>query len=270
MSSKEVEVVSTKQVDYLDQDPEIRGQKFACVSFLSPEDVLRNKEVFFFSKFLAHIGKDVTDLFQNLSMKFAEHPHIVDMIKNIKERYDYLAQPDAMQEEYRLFKGQSSETLESQFYEQNNFQTSIRGFKVRGSYESLKEAQLRAEAIKKFDKKFDVYVAEVGCWCPWSPYAGDISDQEFAETQLNTMMKKYKENLDLNAMTYEARKAYMVEQNKKNAQLTIGTDTDVAEASAAADAANMQNEVLMEAVDPWMARKGTSQGEPDDGNADKA
>jgi hypothetical protein len=38
---------------FLESDPEIRGQKYVCLSFLTPNrGVLRNKDTFFFSKFL--------------------------------------------------------------------------------------------------------------------------------------------------------------------------------------------------------------------------
>lgn len=248
------DLVPVKQVDMLDQDPELRGQKFACVSFLSPEDVLKNKEVFFFSKFMDAIRKDVVELFENIALRFADRQDIVDMVHNIRERYDYLESDDAMQSEYRMFKGQGSERLESEFYEKNNFQTSIRGFKVRGNYESLKEAQMRAEAIKKFDKNFDVYVAEVGCWCPWSPYADDLANQEFAETHLNTLMKRYKDNLSVSDLSFEERKAHMIEQNKRFA----ASQTAAAEGSLKIEEVKdeeEQNEVLMNTADPWMARK---------------
>jgi hypothetical protein len=44
-------LVSTKEVDYLDEDKPIRGQNFVLVSFISPEDVIVNKEAYIFTKF---------------------------------------------------------------------------------------------------------------------------------------------------------------------------------------------------------------------------
>ena len=43
--------VPTKEVDYLDEDKPLRGQNYVCLSFLSPEDVLNNKEVFYFEHY---------------------------------------------------------------------------------------------------------------------------------------------------------------------------------------------------------------------------
>jgi hypothetical protein len=49
--------MSANQV-FLEPDDEIRGQKFICLSFLSPEKVLKNKDVYFFSKFLDFFSLD--------------------------------------------------------------------------------------------------------------------------------------------------------------------------------------------------------------------
>jgi len=41
-----------KYVDLLEEDKPIAGQKFVCVSFCSPEEILKKKEMFFFEEFL--------------------------------------------------------------------------------------------------------------------------------------------------------------------------------------------------------------------------
>jgi hypothetical protein len=46
----------------------------------------------------------------------------------------------------------------------------------------------------------------VGCWCPWSPNPEDLENQEYSETQLNTIMKKYKENQENRDVFYTERK----------------------------------------------------------------
>ena len=46
--------VNTKYVDLLDEDKPISGQKFECVSFVSPENILKQKNMFFFENFLKH------------------------------------------------------------------------------------------------------------------------------------------------------------------------------------------------------------------------
>ena len=39
-----------KYVDLLEEDKPIAGQKFVCVSFVSPENILKQKEVFYYQK----------------------------------------------------------------------------------------------------------------------------------------------------------------------------------------------------------------------------
>ena len=41
-----------KYVDLLEEDKPIAGQKFVCVSFVSPDKILKQKEIFLFEEFL--------------------------------------------------------------------------------------------------------------------------------------------------------------------------------------------------------------------------
>ena len=43
------------QVDLLDEDRPIAEQKFVCLSFVSPEKVIKNKEIFFSKNLLNNI-----------------------------------------------------------------------------------------------------------------------------------------------------------------------------------------------------------------------
>ena len=44
--------VNTKYVDLLEEDKPVAGQKFVCVSFVSPDKILKQKEAYFFEEFL--------------------------------------------------------------------------------------------------------------------------------------------------------------------------------------------------------------------------
>lgn len=257
-------LVSTKEVDYLDEDPPIRGQKYCCLSFISPEEVIRNKEVFMFNKFLGAFSKDVSDLFSKSKDTFKEFPEFVNGLKGIEERYSYLFGSENLSAEYEFFKGAKSDALETEYLEKNDFQTTIRGFKVRGSYESLKEAQIRAQMLKRMDDKFNVFVAAVGCWCPWSPNPEELENQEYAESHLNTLVKKYldnqkdkdefflqrKETLRQNAMdeNEEKKKLYKVEEEKEELVESEKPVSEVVE--------SLVEEVVkgLEDDDPWQQR----------------
>ena len=43
---------NTKYIDLLDEDRPLSGQKFVCVSFVSPENILKQKNMFYFENFL--------------------------------------------------------------------------------------------------------------------------------------------------------------------------------------------------------------------------
>jgi len=224
--------VPVAKQDFLTEDPPIRGQNYACLSFISPEDVIVQKEVDFFNQYLKDFSHDVGILFENLSEKFKDSKELTDMIVNLKERYDYVFKADKLQDEFKFFKATNSEKLEREYLERNEYRTSMRGIKIRGCYETLPEAQQRATKIKQIDPNFDVFVAQVGCWCPWSPNPQELQDQEFAETELNTLMKKYTENIDARNQYHKERVDEM--KAKVNAQREENKNDTVASSSASA------------------------------------
>jgi len=230
------------KIDYLDQDPEIRGQKYCCMSFLSPEDVIKRKEVFFFNKFIGAFAKDVGTLFDGILTATNDDPKIKELVDSLKQRHDYVFDGNALGEEFEFYKQTKSEAIEKEYHELNKFQTTIRGIKIRGSYDTLDEAKRRAEAVKKFDKNFNVYVAQVGCWCPWSPNPEDIEDQEYSETQMNTMMKKYKENQADKNEEFRMRRDDIL---KKVEQMKVQKASDEAESAEAATSVSVTDAIFL-------------------------
>lgn len=240
-------LVSTKEVDYLDEDKPIRGQNYVCMSFISPEEVLQNKETFMFTKYLAKFSEDIKLLMDNLANKYPEDKGI---LQTIVENHDYLFSSTKMQENYEFFKSVNGYDIEKEFNEINDFRTSVRGIKVRGVFDSLKEAQMRAELLKRMGDKFNIFVGQVGCWCPWSPNPEDLQDAEYAETQLNTLMKKYKENMIMRDQHYEERK------NAKIAAAMKERDASKVQEVATQDIAAQ----LTDGSDAWLDRKTAEAG----------
>jgi len=196
-------LVSTKEVDFLDEDKPIRNQNYCCLSFLSPEDILVNKENYYYSRFLVNFSRDMKTLLDNLLLKY---PDSNDLIETIKNNHNYIFDTKELDEQYKFFKSVHSDEIEKDFHRENNFTTSVRGIKVRGVFDTVEEAKQRCEFLKKVDNKFDIYIGQVGCWCPWSPNPNDLQDQEYSETQLNTLMKQYKKNMDDRDEVFDKRK----------------------------------------------------------------
>lgn len=207
-------VVYTKEQDYLDEDQPLRGQNYVCLSFLSPEDVLADKEVFVFHKYMQNTSKDISTMLESLTQKYPDDKQLID---TIRDNYRHLFAEKEMQEDYRYFKSVRGDEFDKEFAATNNFRTSVRGIKVRGVFDTLGEAQNRAQQLKRQGDKFDIFVAQVGCWCPWNPNPESVQNVEYDEAQLNTLMKQYHENMTVRDAAFEDRK----QQLMKNKQVTV-------------------------------------------------
>jgi hypothetical protein len=233
--------VSTKEYDYLDEDKPIRGQHYVLLSFVSPEDVIKNKESFYFSRFLQQFGKDMNTLFDGI---LAKYPESKDLIDTVKTNHAYISNVDEMNEQYKFFKSVNSSDIESEYHRENNFQTSIRGLKVRGVFDTLEDAKNRSEFLKKIDSKFDIFIGQVGCWCPWSPNPNDLQNQEYSETQLNTLMKKYKENMDNRDIVFEQRKQEQIRISQNAGNTSTSDVSDLADSISKIDPWTERNEIV--------------------------
>ena len=163
-------------VDYLEVDPPIAGQNYVCISFISPESLIQNKETFKCAKFLQSYCKEQKLKFEEVYSKYTDFCY----------KYE--------------------DKLQRDFDEQNDFQTSLRGLKVRGVYDTREAAQARAKSLSNTDSSFHVFIGQMGYWLPWEPNADKIEDEHFQNTQLNDMMGKYQENNVNRDIFYEEQK----------------------------------------------------------------
>jgi hypothetical protein len=241
-------VTSVKEVDYLDEDKPIRGQNFVLLSFLSPEDVLVNKEAYMFSQFITKFSEDMTKLLDGISAKYSDSKDFVD---SVKENNAFIFNPKDMSEQYGFYKSVNNQELETSYHRDNNFTTSIRGIKVRGVFDTIEEAKNRSEFIKKIDNKFNIYIAQVGCWCPWSPNPDCLENQEYAETQLNTLMKEYKKNMTDKDVVFENRKSSLFASGASAASGSANEIVSITEESTAGAAgASIEDAMATAATEP--------------------
>jgi hypothetical protein len=250
---------------FLTDDPEIASQRWCLLSFISPETVLNRKEQFLFTSFLNQydfqlkskkMEEFLVSTIQSFNNKIdaeatklealdlsgaaaacrkstlAIEPFVVDFQKFVKSNLKDLT-ASKLKDEYDDFMFQNGVKLEDEFYAKNNFQTTMRGLKIRGSYGQKEEAEARAKKLQKMDPDHNIYVGQVGKWLPWDPSPSAIPDQEYAEDQLNTLMKKYKEN-------EEAREMFHKEQRDR-ARKTKGVMNMDGNATADADYNSSKN-----------------------------
>lgn len=248
--------------DFLDEDAEISGQKFVLLSFLSPENVLENKDKYFFERFLKNyelewktknLEKFLVDFALSFNRELDTHStelekggqkeafelcrkHMVN-VENVLNQYRDFVKTNqkelsktSIKDAWDDFIFKERVKLEDEFYEINEFRTSVRGLKVRGVFGNQKEAEFRAKKLQSKDKYHNILLGEVGKWLPWDPSSEQIKEQEYAEERLNTLMKKYKENEEEKERHFEDRKQKMEGSvNKKNFEaksLVISGDGD--------------------------------------------
>jgi hypothetical protein len=267
---------NSKTQVFLEGDDPIRGQEFVCLSFISPEKVLKNKDLFFFTKFMEYYAMDykikATESFvmdklrdiqntlsdveltlQNEHLSSGEATEAKDvtatlkgLVESVTKTRETLARTTAsdleahvkknisdfkettITAEYEKFMMVNRQKLEDQFHKDNDFKTTIRGLKIRGSYATHEQASARAKALHKKDPIFSVYVAQVGEWLPWDPEPEEIQEQSYQNEQLNKLMEAYKENA-------AKRDAFYEEEKRQK----------LAEAAAAAKAAKQSQKVAV-------------------------
>jgi hypothetical protein len=187
-------------VDVLDEDKIISGQKFCCLSFISPESILKNKNLFFFEAFLKtwDYTKSVelyNDFVSFISFKYnLNAPEIQNDLKEFIEKEQAKLSADNVLDDYKNFMETNEEKLQNKFNIDHKFQTSIRGIKVRGSYNTQDEAELRAKILRENDPSHDVYVGQVGMWMPFDPDAYKTGKVEYLESELNELMHAKQKN----------------------------------------------------------------------------
>jgi len=217
-----------KYVDLCDEDPPIAGQKFACLSFVSPEKILKKRETFLFDQFIQQ-----WDFTKSLS-KFFDFLHFVAYKYNLKiddlvsDFNDFAKEEEikiksvSVEDDFKTFLDKQEDTLTQQFQKAHAFQTSTRGLKVRGVYPTQEEAETRCKKLRENDPNHDIFVGPVGMWVPWDPDAYKTGRIEFMEEQLNQLHQEKLKNEEKAKQEFEQRiketKRKAIEENIKLAE----------------------------------------------------
>jgi hypothetical protein len=291
---------SQVEEDFLNEDPEISSQKVVLLSFLSPEKILANKDIFFFQQFIkdyaiqwrttkleAWLAEQVSSLnnkIEGLAGKLESQGNlgadasgvtpfsIANDIRQNLLRVDRLVEEfqqytrkntreitqSSLQEEYDNFLYKNDKALEEEFFKQNNFRTTIRGIKVRGVFSSEAEASVRAKRLQKSDPTFNIYMGHVGKWMAWEPDVSKITDQEYANDELNTLMKKYRENEESREVFYNEQKKSRIGAAKTKAADEVGDEVTLNKTAPAPSPAAVEAEAAP--ADASIFASGTQSG----------
>ena len=200
-----------KYVDVLDEDKAVAGQRFACLSFISPEKVLADKRLFYFQNYLKEweLNKSLEKYTQFTA--FLSHKYGIaldDITADLKgfceeERSNLFL--TTLPDEFKTYTDANEERLEKEFSEMNQFQTTVRGVKVRGSYPTQQEAELRCRMLREVDPHHDVFVGPVGMWMPFHPEAYKTGRVEYVEEELNQLMHEKQKNESAAKVEFDKR-----------------------------------------------------------------
>ena len=89
------------------------------------------------------------------------------------------------------------------------------GVKCRGGFSTYEAACEHAKKLQTIDPYFNVFVGETGKWLPFDPNPDSeaVKDSEYANEQLNNLMKGYMENQEKAKILHEQRKNELVRKN---------------------------------------------------------
>lgn len=92
----------------------------------------------------------------------------------------------------------------------------LKGIKIKGSFSDYDQACKFAKSEQNRNSNFNVYVGEVGKWLPFDPdpESKSAGDAEYANKELNNLMKKYKENQEKVNMAHQERKEFMINKSR--------------------------------------------------------
>ena len=220
--------INPKYIDLCDEDLPIAGQKFACLSFISPEKILKQREIFMFDEFLKQwdFKKSMDKFFDFLHfLSFKYSLNVENVIKDytdfIEEEGPKLREVGA-ETDYKNFLDKNEETLTQKFQKANGFRTSVRGLKIRGVFPTQDEAEMKCKKLRDMDPNHDILVGPVGIWLPWDPDAYKTGRVEFLEDELNQLHHEKMKNEEKAKEEFEKRvkeaKKKAIEDNVKNAQ----------------------------------------------------
>lgn len=185
-----------KEEVILTDDPPINGQTWACLSFVSPESVIKDKDAFTVAKFLQSYASSKDEDFEKLYEDFVN------------------------------FKYKHSDAIDRDFTKDNKNITNVRGVKIRGVYATQDDARSRAELLHKNDPSFHVFIGTVGQWLPWDPSGDKIDDEVYLDEGLNNLVSEYKRQSNDRDKVFSERMDNVRDVKKEKESLNFNLNSD--------------------------------------------
>jgi hypothetical protein len=224
-----------KYIDLLNEYPVIPSQLYGCYSFVSPEKIIKQKEVFFFEQFVKqwNFTKSVSqfsDFLQFVSFKYnLKVDNLLEDFKQFVQEEENVLKSNDVQGDFSTFLDKNEDKLTEIFQKEHGFQTSVRGFVNMGNFPTTEEAERYAKQMRESVPHHDILVGRNFVWTPLDPDAYKTGRIEFMEDELNQLHheklkneKKAKEDFD--KRVYDSKKK-AIEANIELAKKTGNTLT---------------------------------------------
>jgi hypothetical protein len=230
--------------DNLKEDPPIKNQNVCLLSFVSPEDQIKKRQLFLLNKFMYNYGNKnllessqrVVDYINQVSRKNFEkvmeeyndpentikqlvYAELEKINKNSQLNSDdiltetlreYTLDDTIIDEAYTQFELEQGEALTNEFNGQNENMTSTRGIKIRGIFDTPEKAEEHSKYLREhIEPHHNIYSASVGKWLPWNPNP-DLIHSDYMLEELNELMGKYNKNAQEKEIQFENRKTELM------------------------------------------------------------
>jgi hypothetical protein len=86
------------------------------------------------------------------------------------------------------------------------------GIKIRGCFDTRKEADEHVKRLIRLDPTYDIFVCDMYNWCLAPPDPENIQDQNYQDETLNSIISEYKKNQIYAKEHFEERKRELMEQ----------------------------------------------------------
>lgn len=220
--------INPKYIDLMDEDEPIAGQKFVCLSFVSPDKLLKKRETYLFDRFVKEF--DFTKSMDKFAgfLNYAAYCYtlnvedLFDKFNNYVKEESSMLKEQGVEDDWKNFLDKNEDKYSEEFNREHSFQTSVRGLKVRGVFKTQEEAENKCKSLQKTDPNHNIFVGPVGIWVPWDPEAYKTGRVEHMEEQLNQLHKEKMESEIKAKQQFEQRikdtKRKAIEDNIKKAE----------------------------------------------------
>jgi hypothetical protein len=180
-------------VDLLNEYPVIPSQMYGCYSFVSPEKIIKQKELFLFEKFVKqwNFTKSVSqfsDFLQFVSFKYnLKVESLLEDFKQFVQEEENVLNAQDVAGDFATFIDKNEDALNAAFQKEHGFQTSVRGFVNIGNFATVEEAESYAKKTRESVPHHDILVVRNFVWTPLDPEAYKTGRIEFMEEELNQL-----------------------------------------------------------------------------------